>query len=73
MLFSHVEVVHAQLSFDNVVWVGPEEMKRRKGLNYLTVFTYLMTLRVLFATPDQDASVWAVFVVPQWASKGDTA
>jgi len=61
MLFAHVKAAHARLSFDNVVWVGADEMNRRKGHNYLTVFADLLTKRVLFATPGKDASVWEAF------------
>jgi transposase len=61
MLFVHVKAAHARLSFDNVVWVGGDEMNRRKGHNYLTVFADLLTKRVLFATPGKDASVWEAF------------
>ena len=61
MLFAHVKAAHARLSFDNVVWVGADEMNRRKGHNYLTVFADLLTKRVLFATPCKDASVWEAF------------
>jgi transposase len=42
MLFAHVKAAHARLSFDNVVWVGADEMNRRKGHNYLTVFADLV-------------------------------
>ncbi len=61
MLFAHVKAAHASLSFDNVVWVGANEMNRRKGHNYLTVFADLLAKRVLFATPGKDASVWEAF------------
>jgi transposase len=61
MLFAHVKAAHARLSFDNVVWVGADEMNRRKGHNYLTVFADLVAKRVLFAMPGKDASVWAAF------------
>jgi transposase len=61
MLFAHVKAAHARLSFDNVVWVGADEMNRRKGHNYLTVFADLLAKRVLFATPGKDASVWDAF------------
>jgi transposase len=61
MLFAHVKAAHARLSFDNVVWVGADEMNRRKGHNYLTVFADLLAKRVLFATPGKDASVWEAF------------
>ena len=33
MLFDHVKAAHARLSFDKVVWVGGDEMNRRKGTN----------------------------------------
>ena len=61
MIFAHVKAAYERLSFDTVVWVGADEMNRRKGHNYLTVFADLMTKRVLFATPGKDASVWAAF------------
>ena len=61
MLFAHVSAAHARLSFDNVLWVGADEMNRRKGHNYLTVFADLVAKSVLFVTPGQDASVWKAF------------
>ena len=61
MLFAHVKAAYERLSFDNVVWVGADEMNRRKGHNYLTVFADLLAKRVLFATPGKDASVWEAF------------
>jgi hypothetical protein len=57
MLFAHVKAAHARLSFDNVVWVGADEMNRHKGQNYLTVFADPIAERMLFATPGKDASV----------------
>ncbi len=57
MLFAHVKASHARLSFENVVWVGADEMNRRKGHNYLTVFAELLAKRVIFATPGKDATV----------------
>jgi hypothetical protein len=41
MLFAHVKAADTRLSFDNVVWVGADEMNRSKGHNYLTVFADL--------------------------------
>jgi hypothetical protein len=58
ILFAHVKAAHARLSFDNVVWVGGDEMNRCKGDNYLTVFVDLLVTRVIFAQPGRDASVW---------------
>ena len=60
-LFVHLKAAYAWLSFDNVVWVGADEMNRCERHNYLTVFVDLMPKRVLFATPGNDASVWAAF------------
>jgi hypothetical protein len=50
------------VSFDNVVWVGAEDMNRCKGHNNLTVFADLFAKRVLFATLGEGASVWEEFV-----------
>jgi transposase len=61
MLFAHVKAAHSRLSFDNVVWLGADEMNRRKGHNYLTVFADLVAKRGLFATPGKDASAWEAF------------
>ncbi len=63
MLFAHVRAAHARLSFGNVVWVGADKINKRKGHNYLTVFTDLVAKRVLFATPGKDASVWDALAV----------
>ena len=49
MLFAHVDAAWAELSWDNVVWVGADEMNGRKGHNYLTVFVDLEAKRVLLA------------------------
>jgi transposase len=59
MFFAQLKAAHSRLSFDNVVWVGADEMNRRKGHNYLTVFADLVAKRGLVATPGKDASVWA--------------
>ncbi len=58
MLISHAKAAHTRFSFDNAVWVGADEMNRRKGHNYLTVFADLVAKRVLLATSGKDASVW---------------
>jgi transposase len=57
MLLGPVKAAYARLSFDNVFWVGADEMNRRKN-NYLTVFADLRAKRSLFATPGRDSSVW---------------
>ena len=61
MLPAHVKAAHARLSFDNVVWVGADEVSRRERRNYLTVFADLLDKRVLFVTPGKDVSVWEAF------------
>jgi transposase len=50
-------VADAGLSFDNVVCVGADEMNRRKW----QVFADLIAKRVLFATPERDASFCQTF------------
>jgi transposase len=61
MLFAHVKAAYARLSFENVVWVGADEMNRRKGHNYLTVFADLVQKRVLYATPGKGSETWEAF------------
>ena len=58
MLFADVKAADERLSFENVVWVGADEINRRKGYNYLTVLAGLLAKRVHFATPSKDDSVW---------------
>ena len=60
-LFAHVMAAWAELSWEDVVWVGADEMNRRKGHNYLTVFVDLQAKRVLLAVAGKDASVWERF------------
>ncbi len=69
-LFAHVEAAWAELSWENVVWVGADEMNRRKGHNYLTVFVDLAAKRVLLATEGKDASVWERFAEQLLAPNG---
>lgn len=60
-LFAHVGAAWADLSWENVVWVGADEMNRRKGHNYLTVFADLEARRVLLAVEGKDAGTWQRF------------
>src|ERR1051325_144209 len=62
MLFMHVEAAYRKLEMDGVVWVGADEMNRRKGHNYLTVFADLKARRVIFAVEGKDAKTWEAFV-----------
>lgn len=60
-LFAHVDAAWAELSWENVVWVGADEMNRKKGHNYLTVFVDLVAKRVLLAVEGKDAGTWQRF------------
>ena len=60
-LFAHVEAAWQDLSWENVVWVGADEMNRKKGHNYLTVFVDLAAKRVLLAVEGKDAGTWERF------------
>jgi transposase len=70
MRFAHVKAADARLSFDNVVWVGAEEINRRKGHNHLTVFADQMNKRVLFATPGKDFWFWEAFAAESLLHNG---
>jgi transposase len=70
MLFGHVEAAWAQLSWEDVVWIGADEMNRRKGHNYLTVFVDLVAKRVLLAVEGKGAEVWEQFVQQLAAHNG---
>lgn len=48
MLHAHVAAARARADWSEVVWVGADEMNRRKGHNYVTVFADLVEKRVLF-------------------------
>lgn len=61
MLFAHVDAAWAELSWEDVVWVGADEMNRKKGHNYLTVFVDLQAKRVLLAVEGKDAGTWERF------------
>lgn len=63
MLFAHVEQAHRKMSLADLVWVGADEMNRKKGHNYITVFADLQEKRVVFATEGKDASVWEEFAL----------
>ena len=60
-LFAHVDAAWSELSWENVVWVGADEMNRKKGHNSLTGFVDLQAKRVLLAVEGKDASVWKRF------------
>ena len=60
-LFAHVEAAWTDLSWEEVIWLGADEMNRKKGHNYLTVFVDLAAKRVLLAVEGKDAGVWGRF------------
>jgi len=70
MLHGHVEAARAQADWSGVVWVGADEMNRRKGHNYITVFADLVNKRVLFGTAGKDAGVWESFAQELQAHNG---
>lgn len=70
MLFAHVDAAWADLSWESVVWVGADEMNRRKGHDYLTVFVDLEAKRVLLAVEGKDAGVWERFAQQLLAHNG---
>lgn len=70
MLLSNVEAAYADLDMSEVTVIGADEMNRRKGHNYLTVFCDLIEKRVLFATPGKDASTWGAFAEALVAHNG---
>ena len=61
MLLGHVDEAHRKLGMEEVTVVGADEMNRRKGHNYLTVFCDLVARRVLFATEGKEAETWGKF------------
>ncbi len=69
-LFAHVDAAWAELTWENVVWVGADEMNRKKGHHYLTVFVDLEAKRVLLAVEGKDASVWERFAEQLRAHNG---
>lgn len=70
MLHAHIEAARARADWSEVVWVGADEMNRRKGHNYVTVFADLAGKRVIFATEGRDAEVWASFAQELQAHNG---
>ena len=70
MLFAHVGAAWAALSWEHVIWVGADEMNRKKGHNYLTVFVDLEAKRVLLAVEGKDAGVWERFAEQLLAHNG---
>jgi transposase len=70
MLHAHVGAARARADWSEVVWVGADEMNRRKGHNYITVFADLVGKRVLFGVEGKDAEVWEAFAQELQAHNG---
>jgi transposase len=70
MLHAHVEAAHQQADWSDVVWVGADEMNRKKGHNYVTVFADLLNKRVLFGVEGKDAATWEHFAQELQAHNG---
>jgi transposase len=70
MLRAHVKAARAQADWSGVVWVGADEMNRRKGHNYVTVFADLLNKRVLFGVEGKDAATWEAFAQQLQAHNG---
>jgi transposase len=70
MLHAHVAAARERADWSEVVWVGADEMNRRKGHNYVTVFADLVEKRVLFGVEGKGAEVWASFAGELQAHNG---
>lgn len=73
LLERHVEAAHAGMDMSQVRRVGADEMSRRKGHKYLTVFADMTARRVLFATEGKDATTWGRFTESLTSHGGDPA
>jgi transposase len=70
MLHAHVDAARTRADWSEVVWIGADELNRKKGHNYVTVFADLLNPRVLFGTEGKDASVWERFAQELQAHNG---
>ncbi len=61
MLLAHVEKAYGEADFSAVSCVGVDELSRKKGHHYLTIFADLVQKRVLFATEGKDQETWGQF------------
>lgn len=60
-LFAHGDAAWAEVSRGHVVWVSADEMNRKKGHNYSTVFVHLGAKRGLLVVEGKDASTCQQF------------
>jgi len=70
MLHAHVEAARGRADWSEVVWIGADEMNRKKGHHYVTVFADLIGRRVLFGTEGKEAGVWRRFAEELGAHNG---
>jgi transposase len=70
MLLAHVEKAYGEADFSNVTCVGVDELSRRKGHHYLTIFADLVKRRVLFVTEGKDQETWTAFATALGAHNG---
>lgn len=86
MLLAYVDEAYAKLEMrgspahqpplfpsasSEVTCVGADEINRRKGHNYLTVFCDLLRKRVLFACEGKEAKAWKAFAQALCEHNGD--
>lgn len=71
ILHGYVDEAYRNVEMKDVTCVGVDEMSRRKGHRYLTVFADLQERRVVFATPGKDSSTWNEFRECLLAHHGD--
>lgn len=61
LLFAHVDKAYAAPDLSEMVHLGVDEMRRRKGHHYLTVFADLVKPRVVLATEGKDHTTFQRF------------
>lgn len=70
VVHEYVDEAYKQVDMEEVTCVGVDEMSRRKGHHYLTVFCDLKGKRVVYATPGKDAKTWNEFCEALLAHNG---
>lgn len=73
MVHRHVEAARSQVSMADVRAIGVDEMSRRKGHHYVTVFADMERHKVLFATAGKDAATWDSFAEDLECHSGETS
>lgn len=71
VVHGYIDAAYQQLDLRSMTCVGVDEMSRRKGHHYLTVFADLEVRRVVFATGGKDAGTWDHFREALLAHNGD--